>query len=328
MNEFNIEFKIKVAIEAIRKEKTLAEIAKIYEVPTYLVTKWQGQLLESAKEIFAEKQNENQSQTPQLTEQTDEKLFEMHLEGNKEAFGLIYDRYKEFLKRKAYQQIPDEFEAEDIAQESLVALSFTKTFDRAMGSIRQYLCGIVNKKIGTWFRKNAKLEVFDIREEQLRIEQLVRMEEISNSTSYKSISSFWNNLRSQKSASVHNQLMAYLIGEVKNRQFEYFRKGGHNNYLSILFNNRPELEDPERIFIKTFLIGKLKEEVNKLPTLQKEALSILIEDDSNYLELAAKMGITIPYFKTLIHRARKMMRERFGYRMEDVPNIGKWRISN
>ena len=252
----------------------------------------------------------------------------MYLGGDKEAFELIYDRYKGLLKRKAYRQILDEYEAEDIAQESLVALSFTKMFDGAIGSIRQYLCGIANKKIGTWFRKNAKLEVFDIREEQLRLEGLVRMEELSNSTSYRCRNSFWNNLRSQKQASVHNQLIAYLIGEVKNRQFEYFRKGGHNNYLNTLFNCRPELEDPESIFIKAFLVDELKEAVSKLPTLQKEALSMLIEEDSNYLELAEKLGITMTNFKTLIHRARKMMREKFGYRMEDVPNIGRWRISN
>ena len=55
MNKFNAEFKIKIATEAIREEKTLAEIAKIYEVPIYLVTKWHKQLLESAKETFSER---------------------------------------------------------------------------------------------------------------------------------------------------------------------------------------------------------------------------------------------------------------------------------
>lgn len=333
MNKFNTEFKIKVAIEAIRKEKTLAEIARIYEVPTYLVVKWSEQLIESANEVFSKEPDENQSQLtrlPQLTQLaqlTDEQLFNMHLKGDKEAFGVIYNRYKEYLKRKAFRQIFDKYEAEDIAQESLLALSVTKTFDGTGGLVKQYLCAIANNKIKKWFRKNANLEIFDIREEQLRLERLARMEELSNSTSYKSTHSFWNNLRSQKQASIRSQLIAYLIGEAKNRQFEYFRKGGHNDYLNSFLNCRPELADPEQILFKDFLLNELEEAFTKLPRLYREALSMLIED-SSYLESATQLGLSLGQFKGIIYRARKIMRQHFNYTMENVQNIGKWRISN
>lgn len=321
MNEFNAQFKVKVAIEAIREEQTLAEIANIYKVSPYLVAKWRKQLLDSAEEIFSKKPDESQAQ---LTD--DEELFSMYLEGDKEAFRVIYDRYKELLKKKVFWQIFDECEAEDIAQESLMVLSLTMGFDKTKGLIKQYLCGIANKKVKTWFRKNSNLEVFDIREEQLHLERLTELGELSNSTSYKCMNAVWNNFRSQKQASIHNQLVAYLIGEGKNRQFEYFRKGGHNNYLNSLLNCRPELQDPEQIFIKEFIIDELKTAVTHLPGLQKEALSALIENDFNYSESATKLGITPIYFKTLIYRARKMLRERFGYTMQNIKNKGKWRL--
>lgn len=332
MKEFNIEFKIKVAIEAIGEEQTPTEIAKNYDIHPYLVVRWREQLIESANEVFSKEPDENQSQLtrlPQLTQLaqlTDEQLFNMHLEGDQEAFGLIYNRYKEYLKRKAFRQIFDKYEAEDIAQESLLALSVTKTFD-GTGLVKQYLCAIANNKIKKWFRKNANLEIFDIREEQLRLERLARTEELSNSTSYKSTNSFWNNLRSQKQASIRSQLIAYLMGEAKNRQFEYFRKGGHNDYLNSFLNCRPELADPEQILFKDFLLDELEEAFTKLPRLYREALSMLIED-SSYLESATQLGLSLGQFKGIIYRARKMMRQHFNYTMENVQNIGKWRISN
>lgn len=326
MKEFNIEFKIKVAIEAIGEEQTPTEIAKNYDIHPYLVVRWREQLIESANEVFSKEPDENQSQLTQLAQLTDEQLFNMHLEGDQEAFGLIYNRYKEYLKRKAFRQIFDKYEAEDIAQESLLALSVTKTFD-GTGLVKQYLCAIANNKIKKWFRKNANLEIFDIREEQLRLERLARTEELSNSTSYKSTNSFWNNLRSQKQASIRSQLIAYLMGEAKNRQFEYFRKGGHNDYLNSFLNCRPELADPEQILFKDFLLDELEEAFTKLPRLYREALSMLIED-SSYLESATQLGLSLGQFKGIIYRARKMMRQHFNYTMENVQNIGKWRISN
>ena len=45
-------FKAKIALEAIRGEKTVAELASQYEVHPTMVNNWKRQLLEGASEIF------------------------------------------------------------------------------------------------------------------------------------------------------------------------------------------------------------------------------------------------------------------------------------
>lgn len=45
-------FKAKVALEAVRGEKTLAELAKQYDVPPNQITDWKTQLLERASGVF------------------------------------------------------------------------------------------------------------------------------------------------------------------------------------------------------------------------------------------------------------------------------------
>lgn len=49
------EFKARVALEAIRGEKTIAELSSEYEVHSNMITKWKKQLQENMGEIFVQK---------------------------------------------------------------------------------------------------------------------------------------------------------------------------------------------------------------------------------------------------------------------------------
>ena len=46
-------FKAKVALEAVKGEKTLAELAEQFEIHPNQIVTWRRQLLESAEEVFA-----------------------------------------------------------------------------------------------------------------------------------------------------------------------------------------------------------------------------------------------------------------------------------
>ena len=45
-------FKAKVALTAIKGEKTLAELAKLFDVPPHQITAWKAQLQEGAAGVF------------------------------------------------------------------------------------------------------------------------------------------------------------------------------------------------------------------------------------------------------------------------------------
>ena len=48
------EFKKKVALEAIKEDKTIGQIASTYSVHPTLVSKWKKQLLDGALSVFAD----------------------------------------------------------------------------------------------------------------------------------------------------------------------------------------------------------------------------------------------------------------------------------
>ena len=54
---YSKEFKAKVAMEALREQSTMAEIASKYEVHPNQVTLWKNQLMNEASEIFSDKRS-------------------------------------------------------------------------------------------------------------------------------------------------------------------------------------------------------------------------------------------------------------------------------
>jgi transposase-like protein len=68
--KFSASFKAKVAMEAIKNEKTLAELSKQFEVNAVVISRWKAELLENISSVF-----EKSSNTPKEEEVDVEKLY-------------------------------------------------------------------------------------------------------------------------------------------------------------------------------------------------------------------------------------------------------------
>jgi transposase-like protein len=73
--QYSAQFKAKVAIEAIRGQKTTAELASQYEIHPTMINNWKRDLLDKASELFdngkttSQAQTETQSQIDELYRQ-------------------------------------------------------------------------------------------------------------------------------------------------------------------------------------------------------------------------------------------------------------------
>lgn len=54
--QYSPQFKAKIALEAIRGEKTVPELASQYQIHPTVINKWKRKLLEEANQIFEEEQ--------------------------------------------------------------------------------------------------------------------------------------------------------------------------------------------------------------------------------------------------------------------------------
>ena len=62
------EFKAKVALEALKGEKTLAEIASVYEVHPNQITAWKKQALDELPAVFSKKRGREKKENNELTD--------------------------------------------------------------------------------------------------------------------------------------------------------------------------------------------------------------------------------------------------------------------
>ena len=84
------EFKFKVAIEAIKGEKQLHELAEEFGVHQNLISKWKRELLENGSEIFSKKKSEDEKKEEEEKEYLLRKVGEqsLHIDWLKKKLGI------------------------------------------------------------------------------------------------------------------------------------------------------------------------------------------------------------------------------------------------
>ncbi len=77
---FDGKFKGKVALEAIKGEKTLSQIASDYKIHVSQIRQWKKRLLEEIPGLFSRKQEKSQAEAEELTAELYRQIGQMKVE--------------------------------------------------------------------------------------------------------------------------------------------------------------------------------------------------------------------------------------------------------
>ena len=78
--QFSAEFKAKVAIEALKGQRTVADLAGQHQVHPNQITQWKKQLLEAAEQVFSVRQAADRQQQEELTARLYQQIRQMKVE--------------------------------------------------------------------------------------------------------------------------------------------------------------------------------------------------------------------------------------------------------
>lgn len=86
-------FKAKVAIEAIKEQKTIGELASLYGVHPTQITKWKRKALDFIQEIFSDKFQSQAKHDDELMQELYKQIGKLQVERDwlKKKIGLIED---------------------------------------------------------------------------------------------------------------------------------------------------------------------------------------------------------------------------------------------
>jgi transposase-like protein len=77
---FSAQFKAKVAVEAVKGQRTVAELAGQYQVHPSQIAQWKKQLLDAAEQVFSVRQEADRRQQQELTERLYQQIGQMKVE--------------------------------------------------------------------------------------------------------------------------------------------------------------------------------------------------------------------------------------------------------
>jgi transposase-like protein len=88
---YDASFKARVALEAIRGERTVAEIAAVYGVHPNQISKWKKQVLDELHKIFSGGNEKKEAQGKELVDQLYQQIGQLKVELDwlKKKSGLI-----------------------------------------------------------------------------------------------------------------------------------------------------------------------------------------------------------------------------------------------
>lgn len=77
---YSSKFKGKVALEAVKEEKTIAELAGYYEVHPTQINAWKKRVLSHVEELFVDKRRKNEKKKEELIEELYKQIGQLKVE--------------------------------------------------------------------------------------------------------------------------------------------------------------------------------------------------------------------------------------------------------